>query len=557
MDTRALVVSGMTLALTAGLAAGQVLSQPRERGRPPDIGQQDEAVGRRQPALIPVDWVVDSRVLGTNRERLGELGDLVVDPERGRVVFGLLEHGGMLGVNQNTVPVPWNKFEWDPMNRVLSVPLSSDRLNSAPRLDRGEWQRLTDAEWRRRLEGFFEREGLEDHEVLDRWAGMVRDGRDVTVRGTVRDVVSLEPLSGMGTQRALRIATNDGDERVVVLGPSWFVDRQRDLVQRGQQVEVKASSVNVDNRTVLVARNVRTGRGTYTLLDDDGRAPWRLKVDGDERIDRDDRTARDDRREAQDEIRGTLVRVSDLRGQRLVDDQNNEIGRIDTVVFNPDNGKIGYVVLSTGGFMGIADSRHAVPWKFFEVNRQGRIAAKDLERGQLEGAPKIETRNWAELSDPQFERRVYQHFGADRDWDRDDDRSWRRDDRRDEDRRRGVWDSDREDDQRSRDATDLQRKFASGASQTFEGTVAGLNRAGSGGVVELTVRTEDGERVVKLIPARDLDAKEVVLRQGQHVRVRGKQADIDGQRVIIAQEVTIDGRRFELRDRNGYVTDDR
>jgi hypothetical protein len=57
MDTRALVVSGMTLALTAGLAAGQVLSQPRERGRPPDIGQQDEAVGRRQPALIPVDWV--------------------------------------------------------------------------------------------------------------------------------------------------------------------------------------------------------------------------------------------------------------------------------------------------------------------------------------------------------------------------------------------------------------------------------------------------------------------------------------------------------------------
>lgn len=578
MNTR--VVSAMVVAVCAGAAAGQVLSQPRERwenSRTPDIWQQegrDQVVGRKA-TLVPVDWVTGSRVLGTNQERLGELSDVILDARRGRVVYGLLEHGGVLGIGQDYVPVPWNNFRWDADSRVLSVGLTRERLESAPRIDRDDWQRLSDAEWQRRSEQFFE--GAEDGQAMDRWSRLVREGRDVTVRGTVRDLVSLEPVDGLGAQRGLRIETNDGQERVVLIGPAWFVDQQRDMVQRGQQVQVNASTVNADNnRTFLVAKDVRTSRGTYKLRDDDGRAPWQLRVDGDERLDRDDDVWRDaDRRRDTDRWRdderwrdtdrwrdddrqGTLVRARDLRGQRLVDAQNNELGRVQSVVFNPQDGKVGFAVLSTGGFMGVADSSYAVPWSYFNVDQQGRVTASRLDRTVLENAPKLETRNWSELSDPRFEQRVRQHFGADRAFDRDND-NWRRDqDWRDQDRRDDAWrDNQGQQQERSTEATELQRKFATGASTTFEGSIVGIDRTGGNGVVDLVLRTDEGERVVKLVPANRLDSMGLNLRQGETVRVRGKHADHDGRRIIIAQDITMNGRRFELRDRNGYVAGDR
>jgi sporulation protein YlmC with PRC-barrel domain len=574
MNTR--VVSAMVVAVCAGAAVGQVLSQPRDRWentRTPDVWQpqdRDEVVGLRTGTLMPVDWAVGSRVLGTNQERLGELSDVILDARRGRVVYGLLEHGGMLGLGQEYVPVPWNNFTWDAQSRVLSVGLTKERLESAPRIDRDDWRRLGDAEWRQRFEQFFD--GAEDGQATDRWSRLVREGREVTVRGTVRDLVSLEPVAGLGAQRGLRIETNDGQERVVLIGPAWFVDQQRDMIQRGQQVQVNASTVSADNnRTFLVAKDVRTARGTYKLRDDDGRAPWQLRVDGDERLDRDDDRWRDtdrrrdtdrwrdaDRWREDDRQQGTLVRARDLRGQRLMDAQNNELGRVQSVVFSPEDGKVGFAVLSTGGIMGMAESSYAVPWNYFDVDQQGRIATTRLERTMLENAPKLETRNWSELSDPRFEQRVRQHFGADRGFDRGND-DWRRDqDRRDQGRRDDAWRSNPgQGQERSTEATELQRKFATGASTTFEGSIVGIDRTGGNGVVDLVLRTDEGERVVKLVPANRLDTMGLTLRQGETVRIRGKHADHDGKRIIIAQDITMNGRRFELRDRNGYVSDER
>src|SRR4051812_15881967 len=41
-------------------------------------------------ALIPVDWILGARVIGLDRDRLGEIHDLIVSPQKDKVSIGLL-----------------------------------------------------------------------------------------------------------------------------------------------------------------------------------------------------------------------------------------------------------------------------------------------------------------------------------------------------------------------------------------------------------------------------------------------------------------------------------
>jgi|GEM_PF-1073366 len=577
MRTRALSATAV-LVLVAGTAMAQRVNPIEDRqgtDNQPDWrqeGPRGTVIGSRVQArqeLVPVDWVLGTKVLGENREQLGEVSDLIIDTQRGRVLYGLFNHGGMMGMGERHLAIPWRTFEWDATNRVLTLPLSTDRLSSAPRLERDDWQRLSDPEVRTRFDDFFGGGGWGDGVALTKFNDLVRRSQAITVRGTIRNIELVEPMAGIGNERALRIQTDDGNERVVVVGPQWFVDRQRQLFQAGQQVQVTGVNLDLEGpRELVVAKTINTPRGNIRLRDDDGKAVWDLASDirEERREERREDRARDDRARDEDDRRGqglmdprrtergTLLRAQDIRGQRITDDDNNDIGRVDTFLINPTNGKLGYAVITVGGFLGIGDEKYAVPWRSFNVNQQGKLVAR-IDKEQLRSAPKIETRNWAELQDPDFGRRVYQHFGAPADWDRDED--WTRDNRDNQVNRDGRV--NRDDDRRDRDndTDDFVRMFNDGAATDFSGTVVRIDRSGRGGVVDMVIRTDAGERIVKLAPQGQVDNTLLNLDEGDRITVRGKHGSMEGRRVVIAQEVVAKGRTFRLRDDRGRPVDRR
>jgi sporulation protein YlmC with PRC-barrel domain len=571
MRTRALSATAV-LALLAGAAMAQRVNPLEDRSgtdNQPEWrqeGPRGTVIGSRVRArqeLVPVDWVLGTKVLGEDRERLGEVSDLIIDAQRGRVLYGLFDHGGMMGMGERHLAIPWRTFEWDTTNRVLTLPLSTDRLSSAPRLERDDWQRLSDPLFRTRFDDFFVGGGWGDSVALSKFNDLVRRSQAITVRGTIRNIELVEPVAGIGNERALRIQTDDGNERVVVVGPQWFVDRQRQLFRTGQQVQVTGVNLDLEGpRELVVAKTINTPQGNIRLRDDEGKAVWDLASDirEERREDRREDRVRDDRARDDDDRRGqglmdprraersTLLRARDIRGQRVTDDENNDIGRVDTFLINPTNGKLGYAVITVGGFLGVGDEKYAVPWRSFNVNQQGKLVAR-IDKEQLRNAPKIETRNWAELQDPDFGRRVYQHFGAPADWDRDDD--WTRDNRDDQVNRDGRINRDEDRRERDNETDDFVRMFNDGAATDFSGTVVRIDRSGRGGVVDMVIRTDAGERIVKLAPQGQVDNTLLNLDEGDRITVRGKHGSMEGRRVVIAQEVVAEGRTFRLRDDRG------
>jgi hypothetical protein len=60
----------------------------------------------------------------------------------------------------------------------------------------------------------------------------------------------------------------------VHLGPAWFVEEQSPKLQKGDEVEVTGSRVQLGGAQALIARSVKKGAEVLTLRDATGTPAW-------------------------------------------------------------------------------------------------------------------------------------------------------------------------------------------------------------------------------------------------------------------------------------------
>jgi hypothetical protein len=83
-------------------------------------------------ALIPSDRVEGTPVDRTNGKKLGTIQRLMVDKVSGTVAYAVLSYGGLLGIGEKHMPIPWAKLKFDPMKQVYLVDISDEELAKAP-----------------------------------------------------------------------------------------------------------------------------------------------------------------------------------------------------------------------------------------------------------------------------------------------------------------------------------------------------------------------------------------------------------------------------------------
>jgi sporulation protein YlmC with PRC-barrel domain len=105
----------------------------------------------------------------------------------------------------------------------------------------------------------------------------------------------------------------------------------------------------------------------------------------------------------------TLLAISEIKGARVINFQNQDVGEIDELLIDPDSGQIRFVVVSVGGFLGLGSTRVAVPWQALQITREkGRLRYMlDATKERLEKAPRVEGKNYerlypADVSEPIF-----------------------------------------------------------------------------------------------------------------------------------------------------------
>ena len=105
----------------------------------------------------------------------------------------------------------------------------------------------------------------------------------------------------------------------------------------------------------------------------------------------------------------TLLAISEIKGARVINFQNQDVGEVDELLIEPDTGQMRFAVVSVGGFLGLGSTRVAVPWQALQITGEnGRVRyVLDATKERLEKAPRVEGKNYerlypADVSQPIF-----------------------------------------------------------------------------------------------------------------------------------------------------------
>ncbi len=106
-----------------------------------------------------------------------------------------------------------------------------------------------------------------------------------------------------------------------------------------------------------------------------------------------------------------LVITSSLQGIDVYNLQAEELGVVEDVALDPDTGDIGYLVLSHGGVMGIAESHTPVPWQLFRVTEDKEEFVLDISVEKLDKAPSYNWGEWPTNLEKGWRSKVAAFFG--------------------------------------------------------------------------------------------------------------------------------------------------
>jgi sporulation protein YlmC with PRC-barrel domain len=107
-----------------------------------------------------------------------------------------------------------------------------------------------------------------------------------------------------------------------------------------------------------------------------------------------------------------LMSASTLIGEKVVNVRGEELGKIEDIMLDLDGTRVGYAVLSFGGWLGMGDKLFAVPWETLILDSQRKAFIFNVSREVLEKAPGFDRDHWPDTINPDWENEVQAHFGA-------------------------------------------------------------------------------------------------------------------------------------------------
>jgi hypothetical protein len=109
------------------------------------------------PRFMGATWPIGEDVYNNKGEKLGEIKEVMLDVEKGRVAYAVLSFGGFFGVGDKLFAVPWNALtlKLETLDKRFILDVEKERLESAPGFDKDNWPDMADEAWINRLHAHY------------------------------------------------------------------------------------------------------------------------------------------------------------------------------------------------------------------------------------------------------------------------------------------------------------------------------------------------------------------------------------------------------------------
>jgi len=101
-----------------------------------------------------------------------------------------------------------------------------------------------------------------------------------------------------------------------------------------------------------------------------------------------------------------LMGAETLIGNDVFNAKDEDLGDIKEIMLDMRTGKIGYAVLSFGGFLGMGEKLFAVPWSALTLDTKNKRFILNVEKDRLKNAPGFDTDHWPNMVDQSWAREI-------------------------------------------------------------------------------------------------------------------------------------------------------
>jgi sporulation protein YlmC with PRC-barrel domain len=440
-----------------GIAIREPAGAPSRETPPENRPQPRSATDLRRddPNLNRVSDLLGTPVRNPKDQPLGEIKDVVVDLQAGRVVYLVLGTGGFLGLGEKYFALPPTVLApSDKEAKVLILNVDKERLARAPGFDKNKWPDMANDEWREEVYQYHQQrpygqnerpsgrqvrepagapprnEPLPDQETksptsqklgkVSRASELigvpVANSRDEHL-GDIRDaVIDMETgrltylVLGAGTvlglggkyyaipPRAFRTAPEgknqlllDVDKQRLGQAPGFDKNRWPDMADPKWSEDIHRFH-----------QQRPLGRQGTSSLDH----PEAAGTSGQEDA------IRERGRYREEDTSGKLSRVTELLDVKVSNHHDQNLGQIKDIVLDLEAGRVLYLVLGSGGFVGLGEKYFALPPQALGPSTKGEKALSfNIEKERLASAPGFDKSNWPDMANPEWAEEVYRYHG--------------------------------------------------------------------------------------------------------------------------------------------------
>lgn len=112
--------------------------------------------------------LIGEKVRNREGDTLGTLKELMLDVQRGRVAYGVLESGTFLGMGGKLLAIPFRAFTINEKDHTLVLDvINKEVIKNAEGFDKNNWPDFASQEWAQRTHSYYGYEPYVDHQTED------------------------------------------------------------------------------------------------------------------------------------------------------------------------------------------------------------------------------------------------------------------------------------------------------------------------------------------------------------------------------------------------------
>lgn len=113
---------------------------------------------------------------------------------------------------------------------------------------------------------------------------------------------------------------------------------------------------------------------------------------------------------------GTLISAGTIRGTPVYNTDGETLGSVDDLMVDTETGRIVYALMSFGGFLGIGERIHPLPWAVLKYDKVRRGYVVPLTKAALVEAPNYGREDAPRFGERAYEESIHDYYKTDRYW---------------------------------------------------------------------------------------------------------------------------------------------